>query len=104
VFESLKHNFSQDRNLKRDRGTRLEWPESDMVEKAWISYATGYKSKFFLLLSRVRVPTHLAFEFHLSFEYLREYQMIGSFLLLAEFLCRFSMSFFLLVDEYTGIL
>ena len=28
----------------RDRDTRLEWPESDMLEWAWISTAAGYKS------------------------------------------------------------
>ena len=46
--------------------------------------------------------TRLAFEFNLSFQNLREYQLC--LFLLADFLCGFPNPFFLLVDEYTGIL
>jgi len=48
--------------------------------------------------------THLDFEFPFSFQKLRESQLIDSFSLLAEFFQGFCVLFFLLVDEYTGIL
>jgi len=45
-----------------------------------------------------------AFEFYLSFQKKQEHQLIDSFSILAEFFCGFSVLFFLLVNEYTGIL
>ena len=61
-----------------------------------------------LIFKFLKQVTHIAFEFNLSFQKLQEYQLSGSSFLgwlnLLWILSSFWINFFLLDDEYTGVI